>query len=740
MRESLMPAGGVMPALFSDDSLSQVQMYTGHRDPAIWTGAYLAAQALRLLETGAADAAARVAETVRVLHRWWRISGDPGYLARFAARADSPAPILATLPATDPEVIRDVDYAGERWHWRGRVSRDQYQGVLLGMSLAYAASPDPAIRQIIREDVTSFAEQLMRLESKFVKVVINGSSHFTTTLDLRHAIYTDDETPDGTPIINISTNPTEVEGTGLLVFWPNPSEFVRQIPGLGWVPDVFLPSQAIQLAAAFRVAIQVTAGIPGYEDRHAALRAHYDAHVERWIEIARGWENTNQCGASYHGLNIAFMPLYTWVRLEDDPARRARLQREVLRDRLWSAVADHKNVFFAFMYAHQAPPEEDVAPIIDAHLAQLLLLPAAPQLAQALDVTWKYPEDPNCPGLSAVATDVDDRPGATFIWERQPWNLTAVGTPRLVYPGLDDLLVYWLGRHVGIIPEPPLAETLVGRNALGQIFISTDLATWSMLPGQLRHLIKGDFDGDQLADLAGLNDLGEIYFSLDLTRWTQIPGHLTRVVAGDFDADGRDDLAGLDSSGAIHLTLDRTSWTRIPGTLRQLVTGDLDGDGRADLAGINAAGQIYSTTDRSTWINLPGELQELLVADLDGDGRSDLVGINTAGDIYASTDLASWTAIPGNLTGLVVGDFNGDGKEDLAGIDASGRIHYTLDRGTWINIPGVLAQLVVGDLNADGLADLVGITATGELYFSVDLKQWTQIPGTLEQVISGRFD
>ena len=43
------------------------------------------------------------------------------------------------------------------------------------------------------------------------------------------------------PIINISTNPTEVEGTGLLVFCPNPSEFVRQIPGLGWVPDVLLP-------------------------------------------------------------------------------------------------------------------------------------------------------------------------------------------------------------------------------------------------------------------------------------------------------------------------------------------------------------------------------------------------------------------------------------------------------------------------------------------------------------------
>ncbi|NJO56391.1 MAG: hypothetical protein HC834_08735 [Rhodospirillales bacterium] len=77
MREHLMPAGGVMSAQFTDDTYAQVKSYGGERDPAIWTGAYLAAQALRLQVTGDADAADQVAETVRVLHRWWRISGMP---------------------------------------------------------------------------------------------------------------------------------------------------------------------------------------------------------------------------------------------------------------------------------------------------------------------------------------------------------------------------------------------------------------------------------------------------------------------------------------------------------------------------------------------------------------------------------------------------------------------------------------------------------------------------------------
>ncbi len=474
MRQRLMPAGGVMPAYFTDASLTQVQGYDGRRDPAIWTGAYLAAQALRLQATGAADARTQVHQTVRVLDRWWRISGDPGYLARFAAPTHSSEAILTTLPASDPEVIRNVPFNHQVWHWRGRVSRDQYQGVLLGMSLAYEATSDPAIRQMIREDVTRFAEQLMRRESRRVKVVVNGSRGFTLTLALQHVVYSDDETPDGIPILNIHTNPLAAEGSGMLVFWPNSSEALRQIPGLGGLPDVPNPTQAIQLASAFQVALQVTAGVPGYAARHAALRAHYEENFETWFDIASGWENTNSCGASYHGIDIAFMPIFNWIRLEEDPTRRARLQTAVLRDALWSEVADHKNVFFAFIYASQAAPEDAVDDVIATHLAQLGGFSDAPQLALPLDMRWKYPEDPQCPGLATSATDVADRPAATFIWERQPWVRFAAGTPNLVYPGVDYLLAYWLGRQAGFIAAD--AKLTITRSGTGVGKVTSNLA------------------------------------------------------------------------------------------------------------------------------------------------------------------------------------------------------------------------------------------------------------------------
>jgi hypothetical protein len=416
------------------------------------------------MQTGDSDAAEQVASTVRTLHTWWQISGDAGYLARFAAPEDSDPIILATLPASDPEVIRNVSYNNALWRWRGRVSRDQYQGVLLGMSLAYEATSDEEIRQLIREDVTTFAEQLMREETKRVRISIDGGPRFDVFLRLQHTVYTDDETPGGLPLLEVSTSPLDADASGILTFTPNPSEYLRQIPGFALLPDSIRPSQAIQLAAAFRVALQVTDGVSGYESRHAALRSHYEEHVETWLDMAADWENTNECAGGYFGLNIAFLPAYNWVRLEDNPRRRARLQRDVLRDALWSAVADHKNVLFAFIYASLAAPEDAVEAVVDVHAAQLALFPAAPQLDISIDLRSRYAEDPDCPGLSLTATDVNERPAATFIWERDPWTLVHFGTENLVFSGVDYMLAYWLGRQANFISDAAFCwECLPGR-------------------------------------------------------------------------------------------------------------------------------------------------------------------------------------------------------------------------------------------------------------------------------------
>lgn len=458
----MMPAGGVMATQFTDDTLSEVLAYSSRRDSAIWTGTYLASEALRFMTTGAPDAARWVDETLQTLHLWWNIPGDPGYLARYAAPADSPAPIQAILSDSEEEVHRDVLYDSELWHWRGNISRDQYQGVMLGYSFAYEATQSPALRELIRQDVVEFVEQLMRSESQPVRLIVNGRE-LSTEAEIPYAVFSQADAPEGGPALTLTLSPFEAAGEGVLFFSPNAAELVRQLPGFGSFPDINQPTEAIQLGAMFNVALQVTEGIPDYAERRAAIAQHYAQHADVWLDIASGWRNTNRCDNGYFGLNIGFMPLYSWIRLEQDPARKLRLQREVLRDAMWEEVKDHKNVFFAFIYASQAAAEDDVQSVADFHADQLARFPTAPNLALPRDLRNIYQESEQCPGISAVAVNVDERVPASFTWERHPWKLYDAGTPNQVYGGVDYLMAYWMGRHYGFIQDDAPGTCLLWR-------------------------------------------------------------------------------------------------------------------------------------------------------------------------------------------------------------------------------------------------------------------------------------
>lgn len=455
LRDRLMPLGGVFRTFFTDTTFTDVILYGGDRDSPIWTGTYLAAESLRYLVTGAPDAAEQMKETVRVLDRWWRVSGDRGYLARYAAPNDSPQAVLDILDPLDPENHLNVPFEGKTWHWKGNISRDQYQGVMLGYSFAYEATQDEALKEIIRSNVVNFIEQLMEVRSQLIDFVINGVT-IPYTMAIQHAVYTDDEYgPNGRPVFGYDTGTGEETSTGFINFWPNPSEYVSQLPGFGWVPDFYLRSQAIQLGGMFRVALQVTENVPAYAARRQAILDHYNANFNDWLDMADGWTNSNNCGDSYHGLNIAFEPMWNWTRLEDTPTRKLHLQNNVLRDRMWTAVYDHKNVFFAYIYSSQAAAGNNVSDVIADHNDQLAQFPPPPYNAYPVDLTGDpaYPADPSCEGLSSVAIDVKDRIPAGFLWERNPWKLSDPGDVRLLYPGIDYLIAYWMARHYGFITD-----------------------------------------------------------------------------------------------------------------------------------------------------------------------------------------------------------------------------------------------------------------------------------------------
>ncbi len=275
----------------------------------------------------------------------------------------------------------------------------------------------------------------------------------------------------------------------------------------------------------------------------------------------------------------------------------------------------------------------------------------------------------------------------------------------------------------------------------GNNFRSSDYRTVTFSPRQYSApgFVTGDFDGNGSDDLAGLNASGNIYYTTDLSSWTQIPGTLKSLTVGDFNNDGKDDLAGLNGSGSIFYTTNLNTWTQIPGALESLAAGDFNGDGNSDLAGLNVMGGIYYTTDLSTWIQVPGNIEKLDSGDFDNDGMDDLAGLNSAGLIYYTTDLNTWTQVPGSLEDLVVGDFNHDGLDDIAGLNAQGHVYYCTEH-TWHQVPGTMAQLLSADLNGDGAGDLAGLNSLGYIYYTTDLNTWTQIPGQLANMVSGNLD
>jgi hypothetical protein len=365
LRRGGMAYGGVEGnARYTDPPAYTTVAVMGHtRDTAIWTGTYLAAEAFRLAETGSADARRHVEELVETLHLWFNVMGQPGLLARMAAPAgDHP---LVDMDCSELEVHCNVAYGGALYDARGHVSRDQYQGVMLGYAAAYEALGElgEEHRAMIREDVMELVYELMLERDVPVRITLDGVPIPAFTLHMRFAVLAPMEMSAGAvQIILDSSDLGSAEMTGFQEFMPNLGHLVSQIPLLGWATNIPRSSSAIMLSSFFRVAMLVTDGVPGYEADHDAFADYYDHHtgeggnVTEWLDVARTWSYTNPCGEAYYGTNISMQPMYNWARLEDDFTVLHGVLYDVLEAAMWPSFVNTKNPFFSFIYAGNVRP------------------------------------------------------------------------------------------------------------------------------------------------------------------------------------------------------------------------------------------------------------------------------------------------------------------------------------------------------------------------------------------------
>jgi hypothetical protein len=467
-RESL-ASGGVGSAHYSDATLTTIASMEGIGDSALWTGTLLASEALRLRATGSADARARVRMLTETMHLWLNVAGEPGMLVRWAKESGMTLPFaIGDLDCAAERVHCGVDHGGKKYDFVGHISRDQYQGVMLGLALAYDAlgSADADLREHVRADVVTIVEELMKERTLPLTVTLNGGIPLTSMVTARFMVVSPREMKNGALDLRLDlAKPNDSDMFGFQEFYPNLAQLVRQLPGLGWVPDVNRASSAIMLASFFRVGLKVTEGVPAYAKRRADMLAYYTGHageggsVTDWLAVAKQWTDSGSCGSGYFANNISVMPMYDLARLEDDPARAAAIQNDILGARMWPAFASTKNSFFSFIYAGTRSGVD--AAVVTSAAAQLAQYPAAPRVMAAVDLrsSTKYPtRQQGCTDQvgHADAVDVGDRQTADFLWQRHPWALFDAGDPSQTEPGVDYLVAYFMGRqHCFIADDTP---------------------------------------------------------------------------------------------------------------------------------------------------------------------------------------------------------------------------------------------------------------------------------------------
>lgn len=301
-----------------------------------------------------------------------------------------------------------------------------------------------------------------------------------------------------------------------------------------------------------------------------------------------------------------------------------------------------------------------------------------------------------------------------------------------------------------------------------------------------QYLATGDFDGDQVADVAYAGR----YNSGGVTNWNVgvlfnrsygfgagYPHGTGDTVAGmvsaDFNRDGLPDLAlaarpsQQSTSGmvTVHLTEPQGAMTRsnyYPGDATySICAGDFDGDDVLDIACGNATyytdqplGLLYGIGGGyfEDPIRLDGSPSALAAGDVDGDGRDDIAmnetisGAHTLTILFSNSDRTfdrvefPVTNTPGHI---LIDDFNKDGFPDIA-IRANGKPTLTLLLGEGNRtfaapeeyaLMSNYGAMTSGDFNGDGWTDLA-VMNEYESSFSVIYNSLPE-PTTLSLLVLG---
>ena len=143
-----MPFGTILDPIYASPSRDQIVGYTRCGDSALWTGAYLAAEAFRYKVTQSADALRNVKAALAGLKALADVTGDDR-LARCMVLGSSPY-----AAGIESEEAHNTIRQNPPWIWVDNTSRDQVVGAFFGLGAAFDLVDDATVKSAISDLAT----------------------------------------------------------------------------------------------------------------------------------------------------------------------------------------------------------------------------------------------------------------------------------------------------------------------------------------------------------------------------------------------------------------------------------------------------------------------------------------------------------------------------------------------------------------------------------------------------------
>jgi len=377
----------------------EVEAVTGFGDAGIWSGTYLASQAFRFSVMKDNDSLNSVKRALGGVENLLGVNGFTGLLSRAAAPIDS----KYGKGIQTKKFFSTTNYKGQTWvHYHGDrngISRDQYTGVIFGLSIAYDHVSDPLIKKK--------CAYLLRIILDYI--IKNNWLVFEDRGDL--------------------TTPRSIS---------NRTSFPSQ-----WFMINYQRLNMLIIGEHVH---------PGRYTKELEKFSSLSETAELFL-YASSMDNHN----GYYKFNLFYTNIYNYFRLEKNEKRKQDLKNAF--DMVNTHIGHHDNSYFNLIHYTIAPDEvsTEKRTRIKTNIFRLLershrMVPTEAHGRSDIEYTTipgRHPGDADVT-ISKYPLDVRLRKSAgSFFWQKSPYSVAPPvtgGRPKLDISGIDITLIYWMGR------------------------------------------------------------------------------------------------------------------------------------------------------------------------------------------------------------------------------------------------------------------------------------------------------